>query len=120
MPTAEAEGVPESPNLISAPLQPSHRQRCGVSERLPPCIVGRVRSTASYEQLELEHCPGELNSDLDLEKLSDSLSGPTVQNESSVQVHHRRGVIRGGRVSDTTLLSVVRPQGSGCASSSDS
>jgi len=28
---------------------------------------------ASYEQLELEHCPGELISDLDLEQLSDSL-----------------------------------------------
>jgi hypothetical protein len=45
MTTDEAEGVPE--NLISAPLQPSHSQRGGVSERLPPCIVGRVRSTAS-------------------------------------------------------------------------
>ncbi len=28
---------------------------------------------ASYEQLELEHCPGELISDLDLENLSDLL-----------------------------------------------
>ncbi len=28
---------------------------------------------ASYEQLELEHCPGELIPDLALEQLSDSL-----------------------------------------------
>jgi len=71
--TTADEGVAESLNWISAPLQPSHCQRCGVSERLPPCIVGRVRAMASYEQLELEHCPGELISDLDLEQLSDSL-----------------------------------------------
>jgi hypothetical protein len=37
------------------------------------CRPGRVRSTAPYEQLELEHCPGELISDLALEQLSDSL-----------------------------------------------
>ncbi len=39
-PEAEAEEVPESLHLISASRQPSHRQRGGVSERLPPCIVG--------------------------------------------------------------------------------
>jgi hypothetical protein len=46
--TTADEGVAESLNWISAPLQPSHCQRCGVSERLPPCIVGRVRAMASY------------------------------------------------------------------------
>ncbi len=64
---------PDSLHLISAPWQSSHRQRGGVPERLPLCLVGRVRSTAPYEPLELEHCPGELISDLALEQLSDSL-----------------------------------------------
>jgi hypothetical protein len=69
----ETTGVFEHSHPISAPRQQSHRQPCVVSERLPPCIVGRVCSVAPYEQLELAHCPRESISDLALERLSDSL-----------------------------------------------
>ena len=72
-PEAGTEGVLEFRHLVSAPRPPSHRYHGGVSERLPSCIIGRVRSRAPYKQLELEHCPGELISDVALEQLPDSL-----------------------------------------------
>ena len=65
---------------------------------------------ASYEQQDLEHCPGDSIIDL---RLAIAANGATVRNESSIQLHHRRGVLYGGRVSDTTLKSVVRPPGPG-------
>ena len=72
-PEAGTEGVLESRHLLSAPRPPSHRYHGGASERLPSCIIGRVRSRAPYEQLELEQCPGQLISDVALDQLSDSV-----------------------------------------------
>ena len=70
---AGTEGILESRHLVSAPRPPPHRYHDGGSERLPSCIIGRVRSRASYEQLELEPCPGQLISDVAVDQLSDSV-----------------------------------------------
>ena len=72
-PEADSEGVLKSRHLLSAPRPPSHCYYSGESERLPSCIVGRVRSRAPYEQLELEQCPGQLISEVELDQLSDSV-----------------------------------------------
>ena len=70
---AGTEGVLESRHLVSAPRPPSHRYHGRASERLPSCIIGRLRSRAPYEQLESEQCPGQLISDFAVEQLSDSV-----------------------------------------------
>ena len=70
---AGTEGILESRHLVSAPRPPPHRYHDGGSERLPSCIIGRVRSRAPYEQLELEPCPGQLISDVAVDQLSDSV-----------------------------------------------